>query len=72
VWQHYSNSRDKSSRNWEGELWADPDVEPSLVLELALSQLRNLLAEVSQVSSELAVVGEALVEWPLEDAEERP
>lgn len=71
MWPHSYNSPDRSYRNWEGERWVDPGAEPLLVLELALSQLRNLLGEVSQVSLELAVVGEALPEWPPEDDAER-
>jgi len=72
VWPHSYNSHGKSLVNWEGEPWADPAVVPSLVQELALSQLRNLLAGVSQVSLALAVVAEESPEWPPEDVEEKP
>ncbi len=48
---HSSNLQDKCLLAWEGELWAGPGVVPSLVLELALSQLRSLLAAVYQDSS---------------------
>ncbi len=72
---HSSNSQDKSSLSWEGEHWAGPDVVPSLVLELALSQLRNLLVAGFQASSALEVAV-AEVEYsedlPREDDAARP
>lgn len=50
MWPHSYNSHVKSLLAWDGELWAAPDVVPSLVLELARSQLRSLLAEAYQAS----------------------
>ncbi len=64
MWPHSYNSHDKSLANWEGEHWADPGAVPSLVLELALSQLRNLLGVDSQDSSVSAVAVAEAEEWP--------
>ncbi len=74
MWPHSFNSNDKSLRNWEGECWAGPAVVPSLVAELALSQLRSLVVEGSQASLALAEVAEVAVssaELHPEGAEER-
>jgi len=72
VWEHSYNSLDKSSRNWEGEPWAVPGVVPSLVLELALSQLRSLLGEGSpdSLASAEAVEQVALAAELYPDGEE--
>jgi len=74
-WPHSFNSQDQSWLAWDGEHWAAPGVVPSLVLELALSQLRSLLAEASRVSSVWAaeaVAAEADSELRHEDDAERP
>jgi len=51
VWQHSSHSQLESLQASDGEPWAAPGGVPWLVLELARSQLRSLLEEVSQASS---------------------
>jgi len=72
LWPHSYNSQDKSLVAWEGERWAGPAVVPSLVLELALSQLRSLLAEVSPASSDWEEVVAPEVEHLHADVEGRP
>jgi len=72
LWQHSCNSLNGSCSNWGGEHWAGPGVVPSLVAELALSQLRQLLGVDSQVSSAWGETAEEAEAFPLVDADERP
>lgn len=75
LWEHSYNSPGRSSLSWEGERWAEPAAVPSLVLELALSQLRSLLEAASQdslASEEEEAPRELASELYPDDVEERP
>lgn len=63
MWQPLSHLQRESWRPSDGVLLEARDGVPSLVAELALLQLRSLLAEGSQVSSASAVVVEEDVEY---------
>jgi len=59
VWLHSLSLQDRSLLAWDAEPLAALGAVPLLVLELARWQLRSLLAEDSQASSESVVVAEA-------------
>jgi len=72
LWQHSCNSLNGSCSNWEGEHWAGPGVVPSLVAELALLQLRQLLGVDSPDSSDLGEMEVEAVAPRPDDVDERP
>lgn len=69
---HSFNLQPKSSDSSDEQPWEVQGVGPWLVEQLALSVLKRLLAEASQVSSALAVAEADSKARPGDDAGEKP